>query len=279
MIDKRMGAIMAEDGAVNVAWWGSQDIRFICARARVLAFDLDNTLALSKTRMDQTMAVHFAALTRLRPVAIVSGGRFSQFRDQVLDALPDDTRFDQLHLMPTSGTRYYRWQDGSWNCVYAHDLSAQDRQAAEASLERRAKQLGDWEDQVWGPRIEDRGSQITFSALGQQAPVEAKEAWDPDNSRKDALARAVAADLPHLQVRSGGSTSVDISAKGIDKAYAMTSLGRILGVEVGQIAFVGDRMDPDGNDYPAAEAGAMALRVHNPADALDLIRALEADLA
>ena len=270
---------MAEDGAMNVAWWGSQDIGSICARAQVLAFDLDNTLALSKTRMDPTMAVHFAALTRLRPVAIVSGGRFSQFRDQVLDALPDDTRFDQLHLMPTSGTRYYRWQDGSWNCVYAHDLSAQDRQAAEASLERRAKQLGDWEEQVWGPRIEDRGSQITFSALGQQAPVDAKEAWDPDNSRKDALARAVAADLPHLQVRSGGSTSVDISAKGIDKAYAMTSLARILGVGVGQIAFVGDRMDPDGNDYPAAEAGAMALRVHNPADALDLIRALEADLA
>ena len=269
---------MAEDGAVNVAWWGSQDIGSICARARVLAFDLDNTLALSKTCMDQTMAVHFAALTRLRPVAIVSGGRFSQFRDQVLDALPDDTRFDQLHLMPTSGTRYYRWQDGSWDCVYAHDLSAQDRQAAEDSLERRAKQLGDWEEQVWGPRIEDRGSQITFSALGQQAPVQAKEAWDPDNSRKDALARAVAADLPHLQVRSGGSTSVDISAKGIDKAYAMTSLAKILGVDVGQIAFVGDRMDPDGNDYPAAMAGAMALRVHNPADALDLIRALEADL-
>ena len=270
---------MAEDGAVNVAWWGSQDIGSICARARVLAFDLDNTLALSKTRMDQTMAVHFAALTRLRPVAIVSGGRFSQFRDQVLDALPDDTRFDQLHLMPTSGTRYYRWQDGSWDCVYAHDLSAQDRQAAEASLERRAKQLGDWEEQVWGPRIEDRGSQITFSALGQQAPVEAKEAWDPDNSRKDALARAVAADLPNLQVRSGGSTSVDISAKGIDKAYAVTSLARILGVDVGDIAFVGDRMDPDGNDYPAALAGAMALRVHDPADALALIQAMEADLA
>ena len=82
---------MAEDGALNVAWWGGQDIRSICARTRVLAFDLDNTLALSKTRMDQTMAVHFAALTRLRPVAIVSGGRFSQFRDQVLCWMPCPT--------------------------------------------------------------------------------------------------------------------------------------------------------------------------------------------
>ena len=231
---------MAEDGALNVAWWGGQDIRSICARTRVLAFDLDNTLALSKTRMDQIMAVHFAALTRLRPVAIVSGGRFSQFRDQVLDALPDDTRFDQLHLMPSS------WATGR--------------------------------SRSGGRALRDRGSQITFSALGQQAPVQAKEAWDPDNSRKDALARAVSADLPHLQVRSGGSTSVDISAKGIDKAYAVTSLARMLGVEVGDIAFVGDRMDPDGNDYPAALAGAMALRVHDPADALDLIRVMEADL-
>ena len=74
-----------------------------------------------------------------------------------------------------------------------------------------------WSGTPWGERIEDRGSQITFSALGQNAPVEAKEAWDPTNEKKNRLAQAVATDLPHLAVRSGGSTSVDISARGIDK--------------------------------------------------------------
>lgn len=269
----------AGDGDIKVPRWRDLDLDSVCDKADVLAFDLDNTLALSKTRMDEAMARHFAALTHLRPVAIVSGGRFRQFRDQVLDALPADTDRGRLHLMPTSGTRYYRWQDGDWDQVYAHDLSQADRRAAIASLEKRARELGDWEEDTWGPRIEDRGSQITFSALGQEAPVQAKEAWDPDNSRKDRLAAAVTADLPHLQVRSGGSTSVDISAKGIDKAYAVSTLARILGVGVDRILFVGDRMDPDGNDYPAALAGAMAVSVANPADTLDLIQALESRLA
>lgn len=269
----------AGDGDIKVPGWRDMDLDVVSGKADVLAFDLDNTLALSKTRMDEVMARHFAALTHLRPVAIISGGRFLQFRNQVLAALPEDTDRTQLHLMPTSGTRYYRWKDNDWGQVYAHDLSDEDRKAAAMSLEKHARELGDWEEETWGPRIEDRGSQITFSALGQEAPVGAKEAWDPDNKRKDRLAAAVAADLPHLQVRSGGSTSVDISAKGIDKAYAVSTLAEILGVQVDRILFVGDRMDPDGNDYPAALAGTLAVKVDNPADTLELIRTLEPRLA
>ncbi|AKV55145.1 phosphomannomutase [Bifidobacterium actinocoloniiforme DSM 22766] len=266
---------LGQRSPIVVRPWRQQDLSAICARAQVLAFDLDTTLARSKTRMDPDMAVRFAAMTNLRPTAIVSGGRFEQFRDQVLDALPAAADLSALHLMPTSGTRYYRWGGSGWQQVYAHDLSAQEREAAVNSLERRARQLGDWEERTWGPRIEDRGSQITFSALGQEAPVDAKEAWDPTNERKNALAQAVAADLPDLQVRSGGSTSVDISAKGIDKAYAVGQLAGILSVPVDRMVFVGDRMDPDGNDYPAAQAGTMALRVNDPDDTLELLEAME----
>ncbi|BDR54464.1 haloacid dehalogenase [Bombiscardovia apis] len=261
--------------ALVVPSWRQQDLAALCARTQLMAFDLDTTLARSKTRMSNQMALQFAALTHLRPVAIVSGGRFEQFRDQVLAALPADTNWSQLHLMPTSGTRYYRWDGNDWEQVYAHDLSPEDRMAAMDSLEQRAKELGAWEEHTWGPRLEDRGSQITFSALGQQAPVEAKEAWDPTNERKNALALAVSQDLPHLQVRSGGSTSVDISAKGIDKAYAVGQLARITGVPVAHMMFVGDRMDSDGNDYPAALAGTMALRVSDPDDTLELLGQVE----
>ena len=65
-------------------------------------------------------------------------------------------------------------------------------------------------------------------------------------------------------------TSVDISNRGVDKAYAVRKLADMLGVTVGQIAFVGDRMDPDGNDYPAALAGTIAIRVTGPEDTLQL---------
>ncbi|MFT8355922.1 HAD-IIB family hydrolase [Bifidobacterium aquikefiri] len=244
--------------------WKQLDIDDMGARAKVVAFDLDNTLARSKMRMSEHMGSLLSQLTHITTVAIVSGGRFEQFRDQVLQVLPDATDNSRLHLMPTSGTRYYRWHNDAWLRVYAHDLSEADRKRAIASLTLHAHELDLWESRTWGPQIEDRGSQITFSALGQLAPVEAKDAWDPDNAKKNALAAAVRADLPHLQVRSGGSTSVDISAKGIDKAYAVRKLGDILGVAVPEMIFVGDRMDPQGNDYPAACAGTMPVRVANP---------------
>jgi hypothetical protein len=41
-------------------------------------------------------------------------------------------------------------------------------------------------EKTWGEQIEDRGSQITFSALGQSAPIDAKNNGTPTlpNGRK-----------------------------------------------------------------------------------------------
>ena len=66
------------------------------------------------------------------------------------------------------------------------------------------RELGLWEENPWGNIIEDRGSQITFSALGQEAPLDAKRAWDPDGTKKAALRDAVQPDVPELDVRGGG---------------------------------------------------------------------------
>ena len=255
---------------VSVPMWNDVDVDALCSGARVVAFDLDNTLARSKKPMKDDMAERFSLLTTLIPVAVVSGGKYALVTSQITDRLTAEANRFHLHLMPTSGTRYYRWDGGAWEQVFARDLSSEDRAKAIASLERNAKAQGVWSGTPWGERIEDRGSQITFSALGQNAPVEAKEAWDPTNEKKNRLAQAVATDLPHLAVRSGGSTSVDISARGIDKSFAVQELARILGKDVHQIIFVGDRMDPDGNDYPAAVAGTRAVRVTGPADTVML---------
>ena len=264
-----MAAVIADS-------WTELDLDAMGRCARAVGFDLDNTLARSKMPMHNDMAAALAELTNLTQVAVISGGRYELFVRQILtvEAFTDRAHFPNLHLMPTSGTRYYRYRDGAWHCEYEHDLSEEDRRAAMESLERHARELGVWEEHTWGERIEDRGSQITFSALGQQAPVDAKEAWDPDNAKKNALRVAVAADLPHLFVRSGGATSVDVSARGIDKGYAVRELAAMLGMDVGEMIFVGDRMDPDGNDYPAAQAGVMPVRVKGPEETLEVVRRL-----
>lgn len=132
------------------------------------------------------------------------------------------------------------------------------------SLERNARGQNIWLIPVWGERTKTAEARSRSLHWGSIAPTEAKEAWDPTNEKKNRLARAVAADLPHLEVRPGGASSVDISEKNVDKSFAVRELADILGIEVDQIVFVGDRMDPDGNDYPAARAGTRAVKVTCP---------------
>lgn len=233
---------------------------------RIVAFDLDDTLAPSKSPLSSQMAQTLADLLRVRPVCIISGGRFEQFDAQVLQRLPGDADLSGLHLMPTCGTRYLRYEHGAWRQVYAHDLPEQQKAAAIAALESHARALGLWEpdDRVAGPRIEDRGSQITYSALGQRASVADKKRWDPDGVRRERLRAAVAAELPGLEVRAGGSTSIDITAQGIDKAYGIAALARQTGIGLDEMLFVGDRLMPGGNDYPVAELGVACQAVDGP---------------
>jgi HAD superfamily hydrolase (TIGR01484 family) len=232
--------------------------------AKVVAFDLDNTLARSKRPMSPEMSRRLSQLTRLCQVAVITGGSLELVRIQVLEVLDASAIRERLHIMPTSGTRYYRWADGRWACVYRMEMPDEDRTRAIVAIERRAREQGVWSERVWGRRIDDRGTQITFSALGQQAPAQAKERWDADNVKKDRLADALSQDLPDLVVRAAGATSVDISARGIDKGYAVRRLACFLNIDVHDVVFIGDRMDPDGNDYPAAHAGTRPILVTGP---------------
>jgi phosphomannomutase len=239
---------------------------------RLIAFDLDDTLAPSKSPLDPRMASVFARLLDLAEVCVISGGQFAQFQMQVIEMLPElpAATLARLHLMPTCGTQYYRYE-GGWNQVYAQNLSKDEKSRALAAVETTARKLGYWELETWGPILEDRGSQITFSALGQGAPVAAKTAWDPSGLKKNALREAVQRLLPDLEVRSGGSTSVDITRQGIDKAYGMRRLSELSGIGLEDMLFVGDRLDPEGNDYPVKVLGVKTVAVESWNDTCELI--------
>ncbi|MFT3714989.1 MAG: HAD-IIB family hydrolase [Gordonia sp. (in: high G+C Gram-positive bacteria)] len=250
---------------------------------KLVMFDLDDTLAPSKTQMSDEMVGLFRDMLSQAMGCIISGGQFGQFQAQVLDRLGEFDDRDNLHLMPTNGTRYIRWDatdadgaesDGAWITVYAEDLSDDQKARAMAVVEEGAKELGLWESETWGPILEDRGSQVTFSALGQAAPVDAKAAWDPDGRKKEALRAYAAQRLPDLEVRSGGSTSVDITAKGIDKAYGARRLMEILGLTTDDILFFGDRLDEGGNDRPVMELGIDSIPVHGWEDTYTKLSAI-----
>src|SRR5690606_24464516 len=83
-------------------------------KLRLVAFDLDDTLAPSKGQIDPRIAAQLRELLARVDVAIISGGNEAQFRDQVISQLQDATaeELSRLHLLPTCGTRYLRYNNG-----------------------------------------------------------------------------------------------------------------------------------------------------------------------
>jgi len=113
--------------------------------------------------------------------------------------------------------------------------------------------------------IEDRGSQITYSGLGQFAPLAEKVKWDPDFSKCKKMKAILNTSIPGFSVNLGGTTSVDITKAGIDKSYGISKLKDTLGIAVQDMVFIGDALFPGGNDYPVKEAGVVSVQVwdHN----------------
>lgn len=242
---------------------------------KVLAFDLDDTLAITKSPISDEMGEVLAEVLNYFEICIISGGRYEQFKNQVIDRLKlSDTQLKRLHLMPTCGTRYYKYVKNDWNLEYAEDLTSQEKADAIQALEKYSKELGLWEEKPYGDIIEDRGSQITFSALGQKAPAEKKYAWDPDGAKKQALRAKVAEVLPGLEVRAGGSTSIDITRIGIDKAYGMQKLIKELSITKDDILFFGDKLQEGGNDYPVKAFGIDSLEVSRWEDTVLVLRSI-----
>lgn len=232
------------------------------AMLRVVAFDLDDTLTESKSKIDQHMGDLLGELLARLDVCIITGGTFEQIEAQVLQYLHVPSgRLAHLHIMPTSGTRYYIWGNGAWHRYYAEDLTAGEKRRIVRALAEGAKHIGFWEQHPWGEIIEDRGSQITYSALGQRAPADAKREWDPDGSKKRKLRDYAAERLPDLEVHVGGATSVDVTRKGIDKSYGIKRLIKQLNVSSDQLLFIGDRLSEGGNDYPVRALGVRWLEV------------------
>lgn len=246
-------------------------------RKKLVIFDLDGTLAESKSSLDAEMAALLQSLLAIMKVAVISGGDWPQFERQLLANLPVDEHLQQLLLLPTCGTKFFQYAS-AWKKIYAEDFTEAEKAKITASLHQAISLSGFSDTQIWGEQIEDRGSQITFSALGQQAPIEAKKKWDPDFSRRQRMKETLDQLIPEFTVRLGGTTSVDVTRQGIDKAYGINKLREILSIEIDQMIFVGDALFPGGNDYPVKQAGVVSIQVRDPDESKRVIETILACL-
>ncbi len=220
---------------------------------KLVAFDLDGTLAESKQAIDEEMATLLGRLSKVAKVSVISGGDWPQFETQVVGRLPGAANLENFFIMPTTGTKLYRYRDGAWTPVFAEIFSDEEKKHILDALDKAVKAAGLHDDKIWGDQIEDRGSQFTFSGLGQEAPLDAKKAWDPDRAKRETMQKAAQKELPDLSVNIGGSTSIDITRKGVDKAYGIAKLVEASGIAKSEMIFMGDACYPGGNDFPVPD--------------------------
>ncbi len=232
---------------------------------RLIAFDLDDTLAVTKSPISDRMGGLLVQLLEKYDVCVISGGTYDIFLQNVVTRLEAPAHLlGKLHLMPTCGTRYYRYDElaEEWKLQYANDLSSDQKKRIIEALESTAKEMGIWEENPAGEIIEDRESQITHSALGQQATPEAKYAWaDKYKDVRPVFRDKVAEKIPDLEVRIGGTTSTDVTLPGVDKAYGMEKLIDALDISRDEILYMGDKLDEGGNDYPVKAMGIDTIAV------------------
>jgi phosphomannomutase len=67
---------------------------------KLIVFDLDGTLAASKSSLDAEMSSLLHDLLGVVKVAVISGGAWLQFEKQVLSRLPQDERLARLSILP-----------------------------------------------------------------------------------------------------------------------------------------------------------------------------------
>lgn len=244
---------------------------------KLVIFDLDGTLAESKSAIDHEMAGHLSKLLEVARVAIISGGDWPQFEKQVLDHLPKDQSPEKLSILPTCGTKYYQYKKG-WKELYAENFTDEEKKKIISHLTKAVNESDLNIEKTWGDQIEDRGSQITFSALGQNAPLKQKKNWDTDFAKRKKVKTRLDKSLMKFSVEMGGATSIDITKPGIDKAYGIHKLHGVLSIKIPEMIFIGDALFEGGNDHPARKTGVACIQVRDPEETKRVIETIIACL-
>jgi len=242
---------------------------------KLIIFDVDGTLTESKQTMTVEMAVAVTSLLEICEVAFISGCGYKQMGEQLLDSMIWHNRnlpfFHNLHLLPTSGTQMYdyaRREEGFYK-VYDNELS----------LREKVEIYNVWDfcagvTSRYGEIAEDRGSQVTFSMCGQKAPLEVKKRYDPTGEKRLEIAEGMRERLSGFEIRVGGTTSIDVTKKGLDKKYGVLNLLSETGYTPEECLFFGDTLYEGGDDAPVKEAGVECIQVSGPEDTLKYISEL-----
>lgn len=250
---------------------------FIGDIPKALAFDLDGTLTLSKFHLEENMASILGDLLEKFPIAIVSGASKEQFKTQFLNyfllySSKSIKNFPNLYLFPENGASLILYNNNEWRTVYENSFSEDESSKIILTLNNAIERFNLFEKEGFGKLIENRGAEITLSCLGQNAPIDIKQKWDPNQEKRKEIREYIHNLLLDYEVRIGGSTSIDITKNGMNKSLAINNFLKILNIKKNELIFLGDALFTGGNDEIVEETGVKCYKVDNPQDTINILR-------
>lgn len=243
----------------------------------LLIFDYDKTLARPVSVPSDQMLKEFSRILKGNYIAIMSGGRTKeQIVELFIENIPiaDKSLLEHIFICPSYGNRIYQWVNGSLNLIYkAQKMSEEDNSYIYLAL----KDIP-WSkygvEYVKDKQIADRGTYIAIDCFGKDAPKSVREQWDPDKVKRQPIKHFLDNKFKdRFDVFVSGRTTIDIVAKGNNKADNTKKLAKMLNIPLKNVVFTGDEFQTYGNDYPLLSLEDIKINiVQNPKETLAVIQ-------
>jgi len=242
---------------------------------KVIVADVDETICETCHVVEEKMAkVIDSLIAKGFMFAFISGTEPKYLREMITSKLR------QKHfLLPATGTICLEMDSGqehSGQEYYRYMLTDEERKEILMALRQLTREFSIQSLTTVEDQIQDRGTQVVLSAIGRNAPLDKKKAFDPDASKRKVWIRYLRSILgdEKYEINYAGTTSIDITKKGLDKAWGIKKFAEYFSIPLSSILFIGDKTQPGGNDYPATKVVDF-LTVKNPEDTFRLLSAFD----
>lgn len=237
---------------------------------KAVLFDLDDTLAESFQPPTASMLELLRELLGKVPLAVLTAAGWPRIEHQFLEPLASSPHIDRFYIFPNSSAQCFTRKGNTWTEAYDLKLTEDERARIKQAITASADEI-DIHHAVHKAVIVDREAQIAYAAVGLDAPADVKKAWDPDQSKRNLLKAAIERRVPDVEVRIGGSTTIDITKKDINKAYGVKWLSDHLNIPTSEMLFVGDALYSGGNDAVVIPTGIKTRSTSGPEETEKII--------
>ena len=207
---------------------------------KLIAFDLDGTLTQHKTPLEPANYETLVALSKKYKLLMAGAGACMRI-------------FNQLGGFPIDVIGNYGLQYGEYNPetktldIKENNVLPCDRESVDARVTMCREKYGFTEYAGDNVQYHESGC-VTFPILGTDAKQEDKLAFDPDRVKRRKIYAEVCETFSDYNVFVGGSSSFDMAPRPFNKFYAISKYCAERGIDLSEVAFVGDDYGPGGND-------------------------------